>query len=102
MAVLAFCAVLYLLDAGIAVYHTGVEQGVFEGLDTCSAGELPPNASLEDIRKQLMEAPVVSCKDTMFSFLGISMAGWNTLYALGGVALSVLGIAKLRKKAANV
>lgn len=94
------CAALFLADAGIATYHAGVEWGIFEGLDGCSAGELPPNATLEDIRKQLMEAPVVSCKDAAFVFLGLSMAGWNVFYALGGVALSVLALCKTCKKEA--
>lgn len=96
------CAALFLLDAGIAAYHTGVERGVFEGLDACSAGELPPGASLEDIRRQLMEAPVVSCKDAMFEFLGLSMAGWNVFFALGGCAASVIVLRQqyLRKESA--
>ncbi len=88
--VLFLCAMLYVADAGVAVYHTGVERGIFEGLESCSAGELPLNASLDDIRRQLMEAPVVSCKDTMFEFLGLSMAAWNIAYALGGAVLTVL------------
>ena len=95
------CAALFLADAGIAAYHAGVEWGVFEGLDGCSAGALPANATLEDIRRQLMEAPVVSCKDAAFVFLGLSMAGWNVLYALGGVALSVLALRKIRTKEAT-
>ncbi len=82
-------AALFLVDAGIATYHAGVEWGYFKGLEECSAGELPAGASLEEVRRQLMEAPVVSCKDVMFRFLGISMAGWNALYALGGCALAL-------------
>lgn len=95
------CGLLFLGDAGIAAYHTGVEWGIFEGLESCSAGELPPGASLDDIRKQLLEAPVVSCKDAMFVFLGLSMAGWNVLYALGGVVLSVLALRNIRTKEAS-
>lgn len=86
-ATLVLMAALFLVDAGIASYHAGVEWGYFEGLEECSAGELPLGASLEEVRRQLMEAPVVSCKDVMFRFLGISMAGWNALYALGCAVL---------------
>lgn len=88
-ATLVLIAALFLLDAGIASYHAGVEWGYFEGLEECSAGELPLGATLEEVRRQLMEAPVVSCKDVMFRVLGISMAGWNALYALGGCALAL-------------
>ncbi len=95
---LLLCGTLYLADAGIAAYHAGVEWGYFEGLSGCSAGELPPGATLEDMRRQLMEAPVVSCKDAMFVFLGLSMAGWTALYAMGGVILCVIAWRRLFRK----
>lgn len=87
---LLMAAALFVLDAGIAGYHVGVEKGVFEGLESCGAGGFASGASLEEMRQQLLAAPVVSCKDPMFVLLGLSMAGWNLLYALGGVLLCVV------------
>ena len=39
--------------------------------------------SLEDILK----VPLVRCDQVQWSFLGISMAGWNAIISLGGAAL---------------
>jgi disulfide bond formation protein DsbB len=64
----------------IGVYHAGVEAGIFEGLTTCTANG---PRTLEEI----MNAPLVRCDQVQFSFLGISMAGWNAILSLGGAAL---------------
>jgi disulfide bond formation protein DsbB len=44
-----------------------------------------------------MNTPLVRCDQVQFSFLGISMAGWNALLSLGGAAV----IAWLALKARN-
>ncbi len=95
--ILVLAALLYLIDGGIAVYHAGVEWGIFEGPDSCSfkAG----GGSLEDIRNRLMNAPLVSCKDTTFELFGLSMAGWNVLYAFAGALLSAKLYLRFRKPA---
>lgn len=72
------CALLFALGAGIAAYHTGVEYGVIPGPSSCtndSTGEM----SLEEMRKQIMNAPLVSCDQPMARVLGVSLAGWNAL-----------------------
>ena len=67
----------------IGVYHAGVEARIFEGLTTCTASGAH---TLEEI----MNAPLVRCDQVQFSFLGISMAGWNAILSLGGAALILL------------
>ena len=64
----------------IGAYHAGVELGIFEGLTTCAAGGAK---TLDDI----MNTPLVRCDQVQWSFLGISMAGWNAIVSLGGAAL---------------
>jgi disulfide bond formation protein DsbB len=34
-----------------------------------------------------MKTPLTRCDQVQFSFLGISMAGWNAILSLGGAAL---------------
>ena len=74
----------------IGVYHAGVEIGVFEGLTACTATGA---VTLNDI----LTTPLVRCDQVQWSFLGISMAGWNAILSLGGAIL----IAFLALKAAN-
>lgn len=76
---LFICGFLFLADAGIAGYHLGVEYKIFPGPDTCS-GAPKPGTSLEELRRQLIEAPLVRC-DEPSVILGFSMAGWNMAYA---------------------
>jgi disulfide bond formation protein DsbB len=82
---LLLAAGLFLADAGIAAYHVGVEQGWIAGPSACSGATTA--TSIDALREQLNGAALVSCKDTTFAFLGLSMAGWNLLYALGGAAV---------------
>lgn len=80
-------ALLFLADAGIAFYHTGVELGWFPGPSACTSHPAPAGEAIEDMRRAIMSAPLVSCDQPMFHFLGLSMAAWNcaaaTLLFLG-------------------
>jgi disulfide bond formation protein DsbB len=68
------------VSGAIGVYHAGVELGIFEGFTTCTANGA---ISLEDI----MAAPLVRCDQVQWSFLGVSMAGWNAIVSLSAAAL---------------
>ena len=68
----------------IGVYHAGVELGIFEGLTTCS--NIAVGGSSQDLLNSIMKAPLVRCDQVQFSFLGVSMAGWNAILSLGGAA----------------
>ena len=74
-------------NAGIAMFHAGVEQKWWQGLTRCTA---PPvagdaRAMLADILAQ----PIVRCDAIPWQLFGISMAGWNFLVSLtlAGAAL---------------
>ena len=75
----------FLAGAGIAGFHTGVELGWWQGLAECS-GTTGGATTLEDLRKQLMAAPLVRCDEVPWSFIGISMAGWNMIAQVGFAA----------------
>ena len=83
------------VSGGIGVYHAGVELGIFEGLTTCS--NMTSGASTQDLLKDIMATPLVRCDQVQFSFLGISMAGWNAILSLGGAAAIVALVLKGRK-----
>ena len=82
-------------SGGIGVYHAGVELGIFEGLTTCS--NMTSGGSPQDLLKDIMATPLVRCDQVQFSFLGISMAGWNAILSLGGAAAILLLTLKGRK-----
>jgi disulfide bond formation protein DsbB len=82
---------LFTLDAGIAFYHTGVELDIFKGPDACSNSGGGAGQSIEELRAAIMNAPLVSCKQAMAYFLGMSMAAWNGLAASFCILLSLVG-----------
>lgn len=74
------------VGAGIALYHTGVEQKWWSGPASCSGGSMPD--SLEALRALIFSAPVVRCDEIAWSLFGISMAGYNALLSVAtGAAL---------------
>ncbi|QYX58329.1 disulfide bond formation protein B [Roseovarius sp. SCSIO 43702] len=82
-----------LSTAALGFYHTGVERGWWEGPATCSAtgGEGLSDADFFD---RIVTAPVVRCDEVAWDLLGLSMASWNALAALG---LALLWYLALRK-----
>ena len=73
----ALAAIAIAISGAIGVFHAGVELKYWEGLTRCSTG----GALTLD---ELMKVPLVRCDQVQFSFLGISMAGWNAILSLGG------------------
>ena len=73
-------ALAIAVSGAIGVYHAGVELKIFEGFTQCTANG---HATLESIIK----APLIRCDQVQWSFLGISMAGWNAILSLGAAAL---------------
>jgi disulfide bond formation protein DsbB len=85
--VLTLLAALAIAVSGaIAVYHAGVEARIFEGFTQCTS-TLSKGVSTADLLKQITHAPLVRCDEVQFRFLGISLAGWNAIFSLGGAAL---------------
>jgi disulfide bond formation protein DsbB len=93
-------AALAIFTSGaIGVYHAGVEAGIFEGLTQCSSG-LSGGTSAE-ILADIMATPIIRCDEIQFSFLGISMAGWNACLSIGFSLIIIwLSIKKSRSQAA--
>jgi len=90
---LAALAVLALaVDAGIAGFHVGVEQGWWQGLASC--GGVSEAGSIDDLKAQIMDAPLVRCTDIALSVLGLSMAAWNGLFATALALFGLRGILK--------
>jgi len=81
----AIAAFFIALSGLIGVYHAGVELKIFEGITTCTS--LASGTNREELLKAILNAPLVRCDQVQWSFLGISMAGWNAIISLSGAAL---------------
>ncbi|CAM3149321.1 disulfide bond formation protein B [Paracoccus nototheniae] len=81
--------------AGVALYHVGVEMTWWAGPSHCSGGvgDLS-RLSTQDLMTRLQSAPVVRCDEVAWSFLGVSMAGWNALLSAGLAGLWAMAARK--------
>lgn len=82
-------ALVYAVSAGLAFYHVGVEYAFWPGPALCAGGGAT-GIDLSDINAAL-DGPVTApaCSDVQWSFLGISMAGYNFLASAGLLALTL-------------
>lgn len=79
---LLLSCIAFLVTAGIGVFHVGVEQDWWQYDSACSTTN-SGDGSLTSLRDAINEAPLVSCKQSTFAFLNVSMAAWNVLSGLG-------------------
>ncbi len=69
-----------LATALLGLIHTGIETKFLAYQGGCVA-------SADISLAAIMAAPLVACDAVLASFLGLSMAGWNVLYAITALAL---------------
>jgi len=72
----------FLANAGLGVYHSGVEWNFWPGPGTCSAapgsiGTLGTGSG--GVLGELSRTKVVRCDEAPWRMLGLSFAGWNVV-----------------------
>lgn len=91
-------ALAILVSGGIGFYHAGVEMKVFPGVTTCT---VTAHGSADELFRQIMDAPMIRCDEVQWSWLGISMAGWNFLVSTASALVILwLSVKKPRSLAA--
>ena len=72
-----FLSIIFLSGALLALYHVGIEQGIFSESFVCKGDDNDGTLNKEEILKQL-KIRQISCKDVTFTMLGFSLATINT------------------------
>ena len=91
-----FAGVLIAVSGAIGVFHAGVEYHWWQGITACTApiGQGDPM----DLLNQALRRPLVRCDVPQWSLFGISLAGFNAIFSLGGaVAIFALAPRKARR-----
>ena len=93
---LAVLALAALANAVLGAYHAGVEWKFWPGPSDCTGpvGNLGSAGSLLD---RLDTTKVVMCDEVQWTFLGLSLAGYNVLISLLMAAIAMWGVAKTAK-----
>ena len=95
--ILVWLAALAILVSGaIGVWHAGIELKLLPGATQCTAAA---SGSAADMLREVFDRPMVRCDDVQWSWLGISMAGWNAIVSILG-ALTILWLSLRKPKAA--
>ena len=88
-ALLAIAAAM-LYNAGLGIYHSGVEWRWWQGPQDCS-GTIPNFSGGGSLIEQMNQARVVRCDEAAWRFLGLSLAGYNVLVSLMLAAIALWG-----------
>ena len=92
---LAVVALAMLANAGLGVYHAGVEWKFWAGPADCS-GPVTGLGRASDLMRQLQSTRVVRCDEAAWRFLGLSLAGYNVLISLALAGIAVWGVRRAR------
>lgn len=93
LALVLVAGLLIAVSGAIGVFHAGVEYHWWEGITACSA----PAPSGGDFLADLLSRPIIRCDVAQWTLFGISLAGFNAIFSLGG-AIAVWGLALRRRR----
>ena len=88
-------ALIFAVNAGLGIYHSGVEAKLWLGPTACTAGAALP-ASGADLLTQLQTVKVVRCDEVGVRVFGLSLANWNILISGALAALAARAVALKR------
>jgi disulfide bond formation protein DsbB len=94
---LAVAALATFANAGLGVYHSGVEWHFWQGPTACT-GPVGNLGSAGTLLERLDTVKVVRCDEVQWRFLGLSLAGYNVLISLAMAAIAALGIARTTRR----
>jgi disulfide bond formation protein DsbB len=97
--VLLALALIFVVSAGMGVYHAGVEWGLWLGPNDCGRAPAPQAGGMGDFLNQLQNTRVVSCTEAAWRFAGLSLAGWNVVISLLLAGLALLSALRSRRAA---
>ncbi len=99
LALLAIAAAM-LWNAGLGVYHSGVEWHWWQGPQDCS-GATPNFSAGGSLIDQINKARVIRCDEAAWRFLGLSLAGYNVLVSLTLAAIACWGALAIKAQGSS-
>jgi len=85
-------------NAGLGVYHSGVEWQFWQGPTECT-GPIGNLGSAGSLLERLDSVKVVRCDEVQFRFLGLSLAGYSVLISLLIAAIAGWGASRAARPA---
>jgi disulfide bond formation protein DsbB len=88
---LLLVALAFLVNAGLGIYHSGVEWKWWPGPTTCSGA-----FDLQWGQGGVVDTPVIHCDEASWRFLYLSFAGWNAVVSAFLALVAAWGVAHRR------
>lgn len=96
---LALIGGVLTIGAALAIWHAGIEWALWPGPTACSGGS--GATDVETLRRAILSASVTRCDEAPWALFGLSMAGYNALASVAGVALAWGAALTVRQRAAQ-
>ncbi len=87
LTLIAGAAALIAVSGLIGIFHAGVEYHWWQGITACSTSVSGAGISTDEMLRRILAAPVVRCDAAQWKMFGISLAGYNAIFSLGGAAV---------------
>jgi disulfide bond formation protein DsbB len=87
---LVLVALAFFVNAGVGIYHSGVEWKWWPGPASCSGG-VAVEWGEGGVASSIERAVVVSCSEASWRMLGLSFAGWNAVVSALLACLAAYG-----------
>jgi disulfide bond formation protein DsbB len=97
LAGLVLLALAALGNAGLGIYHAGVEWHFWAGPTDCT-GTIGNLGSAGSLLERLDTVKVIRCDEVQWRFLGLSLAGYNVLISLLMAAIGLWGIRRVARR----
>jgi len=85
---IGIAAAVFAAGAALAFYHVGVQQHWWQSVAGCGGGPVS-GMTIDDLTAAALAHPPKPCDVIDWQFLGLSLAGWNTLTS-GTMAIACL------------
>ena len=89
-------ALLIGISGAIGLFHAGVEYHWWNGITACTTTVSMAGTTPAERLAAIMNAPMVRCDSAQWSLAGISLAGFNAIFSLGGAITILLLMRKTR------
>jgi len=89
-------ALLIGISGAIGLFHAGVEYHWWNGITACTTTVSIAGTTPAERLAAIMNAPMVRCDAAQWTLAGISLAGFNAIFSLGGAITILLLMRKTR------
>ncbi len=77
-------ALLIGISGAIGLFHAGVEYHWWNGITACTTTVSMAGTTPAERLAAIMNAPMVRCDSAQWTLAGISLAGFNAIFSMGG------------------